>query len=132
MKRPGPKPIHLLCADDHTLVGEALVKVFTTAGYQVVHVDNGLSAWEIISADPQRFHVVITDHSMPQIDGLRLVQQLRQAKYLGRVIVYSGSLTPEEDLAYRKLSVDAIIENGPDSAKLLAVVEAFHAGAAEK
>ena len=132
MNRPGSKPIHLLCADDHTLVGEALVKVFTTAGYQVVHVDNGRAAWEKISSEPKRYHVVITDHSMPEFDGLQLVQRLRQTNFAGRIIVYSASLTPEEDLAYRKLSVDAIVQEGPNSAKLLAVVEAFHAGGAEK
>jgi len=128
MRPSRSKRIHLLCADDHTLVGEALVKVFTTAGYHVVHVTDGLAAWETLSRDPARIHVVITDHSMPRLNGLGLVERLRDAHYPGRIIVYSGSLTADEDLAYRKLSVDAIVEKGADSAKLLAVVEAFHAG----
>lgn len=121
-------PIHLLCADDHTLVGEALAKVFSTAGYRVERADDGESAWQKLSQNIARFQVVITDHVMPRLDGLGLVARLRGANYPGRIIVYTETISADEDLAYRKLAVDAIVAKGPDSAKLLAVVEAFHAG----
>lgn len=123
------QPLQLLCADDHTLVGEALVKVFSTAGYRVEHATDGESAWAKLAPNPARFQVVITDHAMPRLDGLGLVQRLRSAQYPGRILVYSASISPDEDLAYRQLAVDAIVEKGPDSARLLAIVEAFHASA---
>ena len=128
MAHAASHPIHLLCADDHTLVGEALVKVFSTAGYRVEHADDGESAWEKVSQNPARFQVVITDHAMPRLDGLGLVQRLRRANFPGRIIVYTDKISADEDVAYRALAVDAIVAQGPDSAKLLAVVEAFHAG----
>ena len=128
MARSTSHPLQLLCADDHTLVGEALVKVFSTAGYEVERANDGESAWAKLAPNLSRFQVVITDHVMPHLDGLGLVQRLRSAHYPGRILVYSDAISADEDLAYRQLAVDAIVEKGPDSAKLLAIVEAFHAG----
>lgn len=128
MRPSSQKPINLLCADAQTLVGEAVARVFTTGGYHVERVQDGLSAWEKLSVDPTRYHVVITEHTIPLLNGLLLVERLRDVRFPGRIIVYSAAISPDEDLAYRRLSVDAIVENGPDSAKLLAIVEAFHAG----
>jgi CheY-like chemotaxis protein len=127
MNRSGQRPIQILCADDHTLVGTALAKVLSTAGFVVEQVHDGLAAWEKVSTDLGRFRVVIADHAIPKLSGLGLVQQLRNAEFPGRIIIYSNTLSPDDDLAYRNLRVDAIVENGPDSARLLAVVEAFHA-----
>lgn len=127
MNRSGQRPIHILCADDHTLVGTALAKVLSTAGYLVEHVHDGHAAWQEASADPGKFQVVIADHAIPKLSGLGLVQHLRDAEFPGRIIIYSDTISPDDDLAYRNLRVDAIVENGPDSARLLAVVEAFHA-----
>lgn len=119
-------PLHFLCADDHTLVGEALARVFFTAGHYVEHAFTGESAWQKISAHTTRFEVVIADHVMPQLNGIELVRRLRAARFPGRVLVYSHALSPEEELEYRQLAITAIVENGPDSARLLAVMEAFH------
>lgn len=127
MARTASHPIHLLCADDQTLVGAALVKVFSTAGYRVERALDGESAWAMLAPNPARFQVVITDHVVPPLGGLGLVQHLRAAAFPGRILVYSGSLSAEDDLAYRQLAVDVIVEKGPDSTRLLAVVEAFHA-----
>lgn len=120
------KKLTILCVDDHTLVGEALARVFTTAGYHVERADDGLMAWEKLSANLTGFDVLITDHEMPQLDGLQLVELLREADYPGRIIVYSGSLSEETRAAYHRHAVDAIVVKGPDSARLLAIVEAFH------
>lgn len=121
------KPVHLLCADNQTLVGAALAKVFSTAGYQVARAADGESAWSMIAPNPAQFGVVIADHFMPRLDGLGLVQRLRNARYAGRILVYSEALSADDDLAYRQLGIDALVEKGPDSARILAIMEAFHA-----
>jgi len=120
------KPLAILCADDHTLVGDALMKVFGTAGYHVERASDGEEAWTKLSRDLNRFDVVITDHEMPRLTGLQLVGRLRDAKYPGRVIVYSAGLTPGDEELYRGMGVEAIVVKSPEPAKLLAVVKAVH------
>lgn len=120
-------PLAILCVDDHTLVGDALMKVFGTAGYAVERAADGESAWGMLADNPARFDVIVTDHEMPNLDGLGLVRRLREARFLGRVIVYSGSLTDSVVAQYRALAVDAIVAKGPAAARLLAVVQAFNA-----
>ncbi len=126
LKASPNKPIRILCADDHTLVGEAIARVFTTAGYRVERAEDGLIAWQRIAPDPGQFDVVVADHQLPHLNGLALVRLLREAKFPGRIIVYSAALSATDEASYRALAVDALVHKGPDSAKILAIVEAFH------
>lgn len=120
------EPLSLLCVDDHTLVGDALAEVFRTAGYFVDRVGNGEAAWATLTADPERFDVVVTDHQIPRIDGLELVTRLRAAAFPGRIIVYSSALVDKDVVRYRALQVDAIVVKGPDAARLIAIVDAVN------
>ncbi len=120
------QPLTILCADDHTLVGDALTKVFSTAGYSVERASDGEEAWQKVVSNLRRFDVVITDHQMPRLDGLQLVGRLRDAKFAGRIIVYSSGLSMDDQSLYREMGVDAIVIKGPDAARLLEVVKALH------
>jgi two-component system sensor histidine kinase and response regulator WspE len=125
--KPTPeKPLAILCADDHTLVGDALMKVFATAGYDVERASDGEEAWGKLAADLKRFDVLITDHEMPRLTGLQLVGRLRDARFPGRIIVYSAAVTDEDQQLYRGMGVEAIVVKSPEPAKLLAVVKALH------
>ncbi len=125
--KPTPeKPLAILCVDDHTLVGDALMKVFSTAGYTAERASDGEEAWAKLSADLRRFDVLITDHEMPRLTGLQLVGRLRDANFPGRIIVYSATLTPEDEQLYRGMGVEAIVVKSPEPAKLMAIVKAFH------
>ena len=73
-----------------------------------------------------RFDVIVADRQMSRLDGFGLVARLREAVFPGRIIVYSGTLTEEIMARYRDLAVDAMVVKGPDSARLLAVVQALN------
>ena len=87
----------------------------------------GFQAWEKISGDPGRFDVLITDHQMPGLNGLELVELLRQVNYRGRIVVHSGAVTAEETANYRALGVDAMVVKNASATELLRAVEAFTA-----
>ena len=120
-------PLHILCADDDVMFGDLMVQFLATAGHAAEHVADGLEAWERISQDISRFDVVITDHQMPGLNGLELVELLRQADYRGRIVVQSGSLNAQEIAGYRALGVDAVVAKATSTAELLRAVEAFAA-----
>jgi CheY-like chemotaxis protein len=103
------RTLRILCAEDHELICELLKKVLSDAGYDVECVFDGQAAWELLSANPSAFDVLITDHQMPRLSGLDLVQKLRQTAFAGRIVVESGNLTPELEAAFLALRVDRIV-----------------------
>lgn len=124
-----PKPettgVNILSVDGNTTVGEALALLFENAGYAIVRACDGERAWKLISADAERFSVLITDHVLPGLSGLELVQRVRPLPFAGRIIVYSGVLSAKDRRAYAALA-DALIIKPVDADKLLGVVKALH------
>jgi len=65
----------LLCDDEIHILRAAEFK-FQRAGYDVQTAGDGQEAWEAIQA--QKPDILITDCQMPRLDGLGLVQRVRQ------------------------------------------------------
>lgn len=120
------EPLTILCADDHTLVGDALFHVLAGAGYAVERVSDGAEAWAIISAGASSFDVVIAEHELRHVGGLQLAGRLRDAHFSGRVIVHSASVSDGDVSLYRAIGVEAIVEQRDESAKLLGIMKALH------
>jgi CheY-like chemotaxis protein len=106
---PKQRTLRILCAEDHELICELLKKALSDAGHDVECVFDGQAAWERLSANPLDFDVLITDHQMPRLSGLDLVQNVRGTAFAGLIIVESGNLTPEIEEAFRALRVDRIV-----------------------
>lgn len=60
-------------------------------------------------SDLGAFDLVITDYQMLLLNGLRLVQRIRQIGFHGRIIVQSGSMTSDAAEGFRTLRVDRIV-----------------------
>ena len=119
------RALRIFCADDDPLFREVMDRVFSSAGHSVECVGNGMTAWKRMSPDLTRFDVLVTDHQMPNIDGLALVGLLRQANYRGQIIVHSSVLTAKDTASYRALGVDSIVVKPTPAEELLNILEAF-------
>jgi two-component system, cell cycle response regulator len=100
------KPMRLLVVDDDVLLRRSLALQLTRAGYQVVEAEDGQQAWEMLQAEAFRF--IITDWSMPVMDGLELVRKVRAAGLPG--YTYIMLLTANT----RKADVVTGLEAGAD------------------
>jgi DNA-binding response OmpR family regulator len=69
------KPTTILIADDETNIRLMLRTTLETSGYQVCEAVDGLDALRFI--DRQTPDLMILDLSMPEIDGLAVLQQLK-------------------------------------------------------
>jgi CheY-like chemotaxis protein len=103
------RTLRILCAEDHELICELLGKALSDAGHQVECVLDGQAAWERLCTEPTAFDVLITDHQMPKLTGLALVEKVRTTTFAGRIVVESGNLTPELEAAYWALGVHRIV-----------------------
>jgi len=78
-------------------------------GHTVETVANGQEALALITARPDAFDLLITDHHMPVMNGLELVGRVRALPFPGRIIVFSSELSHEVNEAYHRLQVDYIL-----------------------
>lgn len=112
-----------LLLDDNTAQLTIRELVLRQAQIQSHVATQGQSALALLRSDPgrERIGVVITDHFMPDMDGVEFVKQLRAFNREVPVIVISGQ--PDADAEYAGL--DVVFRNKPcDPEDLIALVRA--------
>ncbi len=65
----------VLSVDDSAAMREMLSFVLKSAGYKVIEAEDGMDGLQ--KALAQQFDLIITDQSMPKMDGITLVKALR-------------------------------------------------------
>ncbi len=102
------KPLRVLCAEDNEHLALVIKMALERSGFFVECVDDGRVALDRIKADVDFFDLLITDHRMPRLSGLHLVQGVRGTSYRGKIVVHSSHLENAELAAYRALAVDHV------------------------
>ena len=117
------KAPRVLYVEDEPTLRDLISELLRRHGYNVDTAADGTEGWQKVNDEGTEFDLVITDRQMPNMDGLIFVRMLRQAKFPGRIIVFSAALTPHcmEELA--TLSVDAVVPKSTSAASLLAKVD---------
>ena len=108
----------ILFVDDETALAEIGKKVLERLGYVVTTKTSALEALAAVRENPAAFDLVITDLTMPVMDGARLGSQMLQIRPDLRMILttgYSGLMTIEKvkELGFRDRM------NKPTSARIL-------------
>ncbi|MBI2516524.1 MAG: response regulator [Opitutae bacterium] len=104
------KTFRILYADDMRELRELARLSLPRDGHSVECVANGREALEKLATNPSAFDLVITDHHMPEMNGLELVRVLREESvYRGKVLVFCSELSREVREAYRALAVDEVL-----------------------
>jgi CheY-like chemotaxis protein len=85
----------ILVAEDEVLVRNFVCLQLQREGYQVLAASDGLEALEVARAYTGAIEMLLTDVVMPRMDGLALVEQMRQERPGVRVLVMSGRLSGE-------------------------------------
>jgi two-component system, chemotaxis family, chemotaxis protein CheY len=76
-----PKKTRILIADDAEIIREVVLQFFKELGFEDLETaEDGEQAWERIRqahSDGNPFELVISDFSMPRMDGFALLKQVR-------------------------------------------------------
>jgi ATP-dependent Lon protease len=110
----------VLVVDDHALNRELFCEVLTSAGYAVRAASDGLNA--IRHMEETKFDVVLTDISMPQMDGLELLTVIRDRWPDSRVVVHSNLLTWRVARLARVEGAYACLSKSDNTAQLLKTI----------
>lgn len=93
---PAAAPISVLFVDDDAMVLRSMVRCLSRVGFTVTAADSAEAALGAVVGT--RFDVVITDHHMPTMTGLELIERLLgyDATLRGRIILTSGDICSEK------------------------------------
>jgi CheY-like chemotaxis protein len=81
----------VLVVDDEPLIREILVDALRRSGYRVLEAASAAAA-QRLAATEEKIDLLLTDFSMPEVDGLELAFWFRAHYPETRVMIASGSL----------------------------------------
>jgi DNA-binding NarL/FixJ family response regulator len=123
------RPIRLLVADDHALVLQA-VRLALETHPDLEIVAEAKSGSEVLprvaESDPD---VILLDIRMPGIDGLELLDRLRDREPEARVVVLSGVEDPELAAEAVRRGAKAFVGKGVDPTELAPILRQVFEGA---
>ncbi len=103
------RALRIIYAEDLRDLREVARMSLTRDGHVIECVADGTLALARLTAAPDAFDLLLTDHHMPLMNGLELVTAVRSLRFSGKIIVFSSELSPAVATAYRNLAVDLIL-----------------------
>jgi len=88
------KNLKILVVDDEEVVAEILGKLMEVDGHNVAVTLEGKEALEIYQKD--KFDIVFTDISMPEMNGIELTQELLKVDKNAKIAAVSGHIGTQE------------------------------------
>lgn len=124
-----PKTKNLLIADDEPNIRRVLQAIFVKDGYEVQVAENGIKALEWAVANP--VDVLITDLIMPDMNGVELIQKIKQHRPAAVAIVITAYATIKTCVDAMRYGASDYITKPFDMDEIRAVVKRAVSRAAE-
>jgi DNA-binding NtrC family response regulator len=80
----------IMIVDDERALVALAEETLAELGYEPVGFDSSLAALRAFRAEPQRFDLVLTDETMPDLAGTELAREIRQLRPEISIILMSG------------------------------------------
>jgi PAS domain S-box-containing protein len=122
---PSGKGQHILVVDDESAILEITKVILENANYNVTVASDGVQALRIFLASPQQWKLVITDASMPIMDGPTLARELHRLVPDLPVLCATGDAANLMVLNDSDRGVDAVISKPYSSRELLFTVSSL-------
>ncbi len=115
----------ILVVDDHPVTQLVLSKRLRNSGHQVVTANSGREALAHLACSP--VDLIISDISMPEMDGLDLLRRMRTDEALRDVpvIILTNSVLDQHRLEASAAGASGFLEKPVSSWELEAAVERF-------
>jgi two-component system, OmpR family, response regulator len=115
--------VRVLIVEDDLTIASFLVKGFKEAGFAVDHAPDGEAGLHLASTEP--YDVAIVDLMLPKLDGLTLIQRLREQKVRTPVIILSARHTVDDRVKGLETGGDDYLTKPFAFSELLARVQAL-------
>lgn len=98
---------YILVVDDDATHRDIVVRIVVGAGFEVHTARDGEEAWQALTR--AKYDLLITDHEMPRLKGLELIERLRAFSDAPPCILISGSLPRAEWIIKETVSPGAFL-----------------------
>ncbi len=117
------KPCVLIVEDD-PFIRKMLRDHLAAEGYVAESAEDGAEAWSLLEQDPDRYAAVLLDRTMPNMDGMQLLERIKSHEPLqGIPVVLQTSLdAPEEILEGLEAGAYYYLTKPVERRTLLAIV----------
>ena len=98
LESPAPGSEHILFVDDEELIAHMGSRLLEYHGFKVTYKTDSTEALQHFRYQPQRYDLVITDHTMPYMKGTELSKELLKLRPdLPIILCTAGiNITPQE------------------------------------
>jgi CheY-like chemotaxis protein len=110
----------ILVVEDEPLHRELLVHAVIGAGFDAHIAKNGEEGWEALGRI--KYALVITDHEMPRLTGLELIERLREVSQTPPCILISGCLPAPGNLLVKSVRPGAVLSKPFTVAQLIRTI----------
>ncbi len=112
----------ILAVDDNPSIATSMPFIFGAPFYEVTSATDGDDALAKLEANPNGYDVIIVDQKMPRLNGVELVQRIKERGITGKILVLSAHLSAEIRDAYEQMGVQVVMEKPFDVAELRSAV----------
>ena len=116
-----PLNLKILVVDDEDMIRDALQTLFETQNWKTVTAIDGKDGLNKFKSE--QFDLIITDKTMPQMDGLSFISKVRKSDFDIPIILISGF--SEEDIrsSHDELNINEFVKKPFDLPKLIDTVK---------
>ncbi len=100
----------ILLVDDDTNIREVTQSILIREGFAVESASDGQKAFELFKANPNKYNLIVTDLSMPNMSGIELCQAIRASRSDIPIILSTGKLGVEEQKEYETIGISTSIQ----------------------
>ncbi len=120
----------LLLIDDEAVVASAAGEILRRLGYRVTAYTDPRQAWRAFEGTPDAFDLVLSDLTMPHLDGPEIVQRVHARRPTLPVLVMTGHSGAWDPESIRALGARDLVLKPLTSARLARAVHAVFAAPA--
>jgi PAS domain S-box-containing protein len=99
----------ILLVDDEQVLVEMSKRMLENLGYQVVSRVGSVEALEAFRAAPEKYQLVITDQTMPNMTGVQLTREIKKIRPEVPVILCTGFSESVGEDNFRSMGIDAFV-----------------------
>ncbi len=113
----------ILFIDDAPDIRALMTDFLPMCGHTVVTAADGQQGWEIFSAEADSFDVLISDVSMPVMDGMQFLRMVRENGFKVPVILVSGLDDHDVETTAAEYEIVAVVSKPFELSEMQAVLE---------
>ncbi|HSY50579.1 MAG TPA: response regulator [Thermoanaerobaculia bacterium] len=90
---------HILIVDDSAVDRALLDAYLGRDGFDTAFAGDGVEAWSVLDAHPDRFDLVLLDRTMPRMDGLELLRRIKaDHRFLILPVILQSALNSRQEV----------------------------------